>query len=56
MRYVALGILMVLITAILMRKVNKRKIDFIEYLYFSFLIYFAISLISFIVFIFVKYW
>jgi hypothetical protein len=56
MRYVALLFLMIFLTALVMKKVNKNKLDFTEYLYFSFLIYFTISLISLIVFLFIKFW
>jgi hypothetical protein len=56
MRYVALVILMIFLTALVMKKVNKSKSDFTEYIYFSFILYFTISLISCFLFIFIKFW
>jgi hypothetical protein len=56
MRYVALVILMIFITSLVMRKANKRERDFIEYLFFSFSLYFAVSILIIIICLFIKYW
>ena len=56
MRYVALVLLMVLITAILMRIFNKREYDFLECLFFSFSLHVITNVLVMFIYVFVKYW
>lgn len=55
MRYVALVILMVLITAIVVKKFNK-DCSYLESLFFTYILLVITSGILGLVFIFIKYW